>query len=135
MPSRAANPGKRIGDYMKKAKNVKVGDVVQFPAFQFSQIRTGWNGWIFRACIVEKLYTGAKTGTKYATVRYCTRRADRYTLLPNVETTVNVKLDNLFEYNLEFHRRLYLEALEAEKNGDQVCWSEDDALLVNHNIF
>ncbi len=38
---------KENGDLMKKAKNVKVGDVVQFPAFQFSQIRSGWNGCIY----------------------------------------------------------------------------------------
>lgn len=120
---------------MRKAKNVKVGDVIQFPAFQFSQIRSGWNGWIFRAGIVEKLYTGARTGTQYATVRYCSRIADRYTMLPNVEATMNVKLENLFEYNLEFHRKQYLEALEAEKIGEQICWDNDDALLVNHNIF
>ena len=48
---------------------------------------------------------------------------------------MNVKLDNLFEYNLEFHRKRYLEFLEYEKNGEQVCWDNDDALLVNHNIF
>jgi len=30
--------------------------------------------------------------------------------------------------------RMIREFLEAEKNGDQVCWSEDEALLVNHNL-
>ena len=120
---------------MKKAKNVKVGDVIQFPAYQFSQIRTGWNGWIFRAGIVEKIYKGSRTGTMYATVRYCTRIADRYTMLPNVEATMNVRLEHLFEYSLEYHRKLYFEALEAEKNGESVCWDNDDALLVNHGIF
>lgn len=120
---------------MKKAKNVKVGDVVQFPAYKFSQTRRGWDAWEFWVGIVEKVYTGARTGAKYATVRYCTARADRYTLLPNVEATTNVEVECLFEYSLEYHKKLYLEALEDEKNGEQVCWSNEYSLLVNHGIF
>lgn len=120
---------------MKKVKNAKVGDVIQFPAYQFSKIRSGWNGWIFRVGIIEKLYTCSKTGTKYATVRYCIRTADHYTMLPNEESTMSVKLDNLFEYNLEYHRKIYLEFLEYEKIGYSVCWDNDYALLVNHNLF
>lgn len=119
---------------MKKALNVKVGDVIEFPCYQFAPLRRGWNGWIFRAGIVEKLYT-SKNGFKCATVRYCSRRAGRYTLLPNEERTVNLKIEHLFSYNVETQRRLYQEGLEAEKNGEQVCWSEDIALLVNHGIL
>ena len=34
---------------MNQAKNIKVGDVVQFPCICFAPLRRGWNGWIFRA--------------------------------------------------------------------------------------
>jgi hypothetical protein len=44
-------------------------------------------------------------------------------------------LCSLFEFDVEFTRKLYLEGVEAEKNGEQVCWSEDIALLVNHGII
>lgn len=120
---------------MKKVNSVKVGDVVQFPWLHSEPWRTGLNGWLFRAGIIEKVWTGAKTGAKYARVRYCVSTAGRYTLLPNVEETKDVRLDNLFSYNVEYNRKMYLEFLNAEKNGEQICWSADTALLVNHNIF
>lgn len=119
---------------MRKARNIKVGDVVQFPAYEFAPLRKGWNGWIFRAAIVERLYTSTK-GFKCAEIRFCSQLAGRYQLLPNVEATKKIRCDYLFEYDVEFWRKQYLEGLEAEKNGEQVCWSEDIALLVNHGIF
>lgn len=45
---------------MNQAKNIKVGDVVQFPCICFAPLRSGWNGWIFMAAIVERLYTSKK---------------------------------------------------------------------------
>lgn len=119
---------------MKVAKNVKPGSVIQFPHHEFAPLRSGWNGWIFRAGIVEKLYI-SKSGKKCAKVRYCTRCAGRYQLLPNVETTINLKREHLFEYDLEWEAKCIREFLEIEKNGEQVCWSEDAALLVNHNLI
>lgn len=119
---------------MKVAKNVKVGDVIQFPRTQFAPLRSGWNGWLFSAGIVEKLYT-SKSGKECATVRYCIRRAGRYQLLPNEETTINIKCEYLFEYDLNHYVKMIREFQEAEKNGEQVCWSEDAALLVNHNLI
>lgn len=119
---------------MKKARNIKVGDVVQFPAYEFAPLRRGWNGWIFRAAIVERLYI-SKSGIKCAEIRYCTRTAGRYQLLPNTETTKKIRCEYLFEYDVEFKRKTYLEFVEYEKNGEQICWSEDTALLVNHGIF
>ena len=119
---------------MKKAKNVKVGDIVQFPAYEFAPMRRGWNGWIFQVAIVERLYI-SKSGVKCAEIRYCSKRAGRYQLLPNVEATARIKCDHLFEYNVDLARKLYLEGLEEEKNGEQVCWSEGIALLVNHGII
>ena len=119
---------------MRKAKNIKVGDVVQFPWYEFAPMRKGWNGWLFRAAIVERLYTSTK-GYKCAEIRYCSARAGRYQLLPNTEVTKKIRCDYLFEYDVEWTRKLYLEGLEEEKNGEQVCWSEDIALLVNHGII
>lgn len=118
---------------MKKATGIKVGQVVQFPHHQFDGFRSGWNGWIFRAAIIEKIYKN-KNGEKCATIRYCTRTAGRYQLLPNVEDTVNMKAKYLFEYNLALHVERAKEFLEYEKNGEQVCWDEDTALLVNHGF-
>ena len=119
---------------MKVAKNVKIGDVIQFPRHQFAPLRRGWNGWLFSAGIVEKLYI-SKSGQKCATVRYCVRRAGRYQLLPNEEATINLKREYLFEYNFEFHANLIREFLEKEKAGEPICWSEDAALLVNHGLI
>ena len=118
---------------MKKATNVKVGDVIQFPHHCFASGRKGWNGWTFKAGIVEKLYTN-KNGLKIATVKYCTKRASRYALLPNVEAINNIQVDLLFEYDIDFAQQEYLDGIECEKNGDKVCWTEDIALLVNHGI-
>ena len=119
---------------MKNAKNVKVGDVVQFPCFCFAPFRRGWNGWIFRAAIVERLYTSPK-GIPCAVVRYCSRTAGRYQLLPCVEATADVALKNLFEYNLELHRKRYEELKAFEDAGEPICWDNDMALLVQHSIF
>lgn len=119
---------------MKQAKNVKVGDVVQFPHHCFDQYRRGWNGWIFRAAIVERLYV-SKTGKRCAEVTYCSKTAGRYQLLPNTEITAKVLVSELFEYNVEFYRNRYMEFKAYEDAGEQVCWNEDAALLVNHGIF
>ena len=119
---------------MKKAKNVQIGSVIQFPRTQFAPLRSGWNGWLFSAGLVEKLYI-SKSGKKCATVRYCTRRAGRYQLLPNTEATVNVLRDYLFEYDVEWQQKLYTEMRQVEKTGEPVCWSEDIALLLNHGII
>lgn len=118
---------------MKKATGLKVGQVIEFPYDQFDSRRSGWNGWTFRAGIVEKIYKN-KNGEKCATIRYCKQTAGRYQLLPNVEDTVNMKAKYLFEYNLDFHVEQAKAFLEYEKNGEQVCWDEDTALLVNHGF-
>lgn len=119
---------------MKRMKNVKVGDVVQFPEYQFAPFRKGWNGWIFRVAIVNKLYI-SKSGVECANITYCTKCAGRYQLLPNTERTVNVRRDCLFDFNLEHEAMCYREFKEHEDNGEQVCWSQDTALLVNHGLI
>ena len=103
---------------MKIAKNLKVGDLVEIPIYEFAPLRSGWNGWIFRVGVVEKLYI-SKSGKKCATVRYCSRCAGRYELLPAKEVTKNV----LCEFR------------EAEKNGEEICWSEDIAFLVQNGFI
>ena len=119
---------------MNQAKNIKVGDVVQFPCICFAPLRSGWNGWIFRAAIVERLYT-SKKGIPCAVVRYCSRVAGRYQLLPYIEKATRVAVKNLFEYNLEFYREHYKELKAVEDSGELVCWDNDAALLVSHGIF
>lgn len=119
---------------MKKVRNPKLGMVVQIPLHQFSQTRKGWNGWIFRAAIVDKLYISSK-GVSCAKVTYCSQTAGRYQLLPNIECTRNISCEYLFEYNLERKKSSYQEFLEYEKNGEKVCWDQDTALLLNHNLI
>ena len=119
---------------MKKARLVKVGDVVQFPHHCFDERRRGWNGWIFRAGIVERIGK-TKDGVSFATLRYCSGVAGRYQLLPCKEATKNIKTDFIFEYNSEFKARRVRELLECERNGEPVCWDEDSALLVNHGLI
>lgn len=45
---------------MKKCLRVKVGDAVRFPHHQFAPFRRGWNGWIFKTGIVNRLYTSTQ---------------------------------------------------------------------------
>lgn len=100
---------------MKIAKNLKVGDLVEIPIYEFAPLRSGWNGWIFRVGVVEKLYI-SKSGKKCATVRYCSRCAGRYELLPAKEVTKNVLCAHCFKYErLELATRNYREFREAEK--------------------
>lgn len=119
---------------MKKAKKVEIGSIIQFPYYQFQPSRKGWDGWIFRAGIVEKLYV-SKSGKKCATVRYCESTASRYQLLPNVEATKNIFRDYLFEYDVEWAQKCYNKFKEVEKAGKEVCWDVDTALLLNHSII
>lgn len=120
---------------MKQAKNLKVGDVIQFPRTQFAPLRRGWNGWLFSVGIIEKLYV-SPNGVPAATVRWCNGIGGRYKLFPHKETTINLRQDCLFEYDyIDMDARFYHEGLEAEKNGEQVCWDERFALLVSHGII
>ena len=34
---------------MKKVVNPYAGQLVQIPAYEFAPMRTGWNGWMFKA--------------------------------------------------------------------------------------
>lgn len=119
---------------MKRATRAKIGDVIQFPHHCFDERRRGWNGWIFRAGIIEG-FGVAKNGSKFATVRFCSKIAGRYQLLPCEEATRNIKVECLFEYNTEFHAKIIREFLECEKNGETVCWDQDAALLVNNGLI
>lgn len=118
---------------MKKAMRVSVGDVIQFPHHCFDERRRGWNGWLFRAGIVEG-FGVTKDGAKVAKVRYCSHIAGRYQLFPSEEATKFIKVQYLFEYNVEHHAKIIREFLECEKNGEQVCWDYDAALLVNNGL-
>lgn len=119
---------------MKKAKKVEIGDLVSIPVYEFAPLRRGWNGWIFRVGVVEKLYI-SKSGKKCVTVRYCSRCAGRYQLLPATETTINVLRENCFEYNIARAEKNYKEFREYEKAGEEVCWDEDTAFLVQNGYI
>ncbi len=120
---------------MKAVKNPFVGQLVQIPAFEFAPYRSGWNGWIFRVGVIEKLYI-SKTGRKCARVRYCTKRAGRYQLLPCTETVKAFVLENVFEWDrLEAMQRSYTEFKEAEDNGEAICWDEDTAFLLQNGYI
>lgn len=120
---------------MKNAKKVEIGDLVRIPVYQFVPMRRGWNGWIFRVGVVEKLYR-SKSGKECATVRYCSRCAGRYQLLPATETTINVLRDHCFEcVPLAIYTRNYKAFREYEKTGEEVCWDEDTAFLVQNGYI
>lgn len=119
---------------MKKKRSVKVGDVIQFPHHCFSEQRRGWNGWIFRAGIVEKLYKN-EYGKPFAVVTYCWRIAGRYQLLPCELRQRRVPIETLFEYDVPSKERNYKEYKAYEDAGEQVCWDEDTALLLDRGII
>lgn len=119
---------------MKKCKHPKIGDVIQFPYKRFAPYRCGWNGWTFRAGIIEDLVTGSD-GSPCAVVRWCKRLCDPHKPAPIVEAFNCIKRDCLFEYSLDTARRSYEILKQAELAGQLVTWGEDTALLVNNGII
>ena len=80
---------------MKQVINPKVGQLIQIPVYQFAPLRSGWNGWIFRVGVIDKLYI-SKSGEKCAKVRFCSRTAGRYQLLPCTESICNKLIKHVF---------------------------------------
>ncbi len=141
---------------MRKKRNVKVGDLVEFPYYMFAPMRSGWNGWLFRVGIVEKVFTTAK-GKAGATVRYCAyvptaRNINSYSAYCDmmkraVEETANIKMECLFVYDnlasckegLETARTLTAEEWADLDNGR--IWGGDGestteaAILFNHGFL
>lgn len=84
---------------MKRAKGIKPGSIVQFPYSCFSPMAKGWNGWIFKIAIVEKLYK-SESGHESAKVRYCARLLtewDKEEIVDYAEARKIISFDNLFE--------------------------------------
>lgn len=120
---------------MKAIKNPFVGQLVQIPAFEFAPMRSGWNGWIFRVGVIEKLYI-SKSGRKCAKVRYCTRRAGRYQLLPCTEYSKGFVIENVFQWdNLALVQSTYSDLKAVEDSGEPVCWGEDTAFLLQNGYI
>lgn len=120
---------------MKVAKNLKIGDLVYIPDYEFAKYRTGWNGWNFTVATIENLYV-SKNGRKCATVKYCVRAAGKNQLLPCVEATKNLYTDYIFQYDfLNLEQRNYTEFKECEESGETVCWSKEIAFLVNNGFI
>lgn len=120
---------------MKAVKNPFVGQLVQIPAFEFATMRSGWNGWIFRVGVIEKLYI-SKSGRKCAKVRYCTKTAGRYHLLPCTEYSKGFVIENVFQWdNLERAQKSYTEFKAYEDNGEPVCWDQDTAFLLKNGYI
>lgn len=121
---------------MRKVKSPKVGMLVQVPVYQFAPMRRGWNGWIFRVGVIDKLFISSKTGRRCAAVRYCSGRAGRYQLLPCKEHTKNFYIEYVFEWDgLEWAQKSYNEFKAYEESGEQVCWDEDTAFLLNNGFI
>ena len=80
---------------MKKMKNVKVGDVVEFPHYQFAPYRSGWNGWLFKTAIVKRLYTSVQ-GKPCAELLYTYR---------DEEVTCKRVACDLFQHDIEWTKR------------------------------
>lgn len=120
---------------MKAVNKPFVGQLVQIPAFEFAPMRSGWNGWIFRVGVIEKLYI-PKSGRKCAKVRYCTKRAGRYQLLPCTEYSKGFAIENVFQWGkLDFAQKTYSEFKAAEDSGEPVCWDEDTAFLLQNGYI
>lgn len=120
---------------MKKARNVKVGDLVQVPVYNFAPHRSGWNGWLFRVGVVENIFKGQASGRKIARVRYACKLRDKYSRECD-EVEKGFYLENVFAYDsLMFDKRRYDEVINWEKSGERVCWCEDLAFLANNGYF
>lgn len=80
---------------MKKCREVKVGDVVQFPHHEWAPYRTGWNGWLFKTAIVKRLYTSIQ-GNPCAELIY---------FYYDETVTCKKRVDVLFQFDLEWARK------------------------------
>ena len=117
---------------MRKKINVKVGDLVQFPYHMFTPMRSGWNGWLFRVGIVERIFTTAK-GNAVATVRYCAyiptvRNINSYSaycdmMKTAVEETANVKAECLFVYE-DYKLKQSKECLKNAQALSEEAWAQ-----------
>lgn len=106
---------------MRKMRTLKVGKLCQIPLYEQFPYRKGWNGWKFAVGVIDKIYT-TKSGRKAVTVRYCSKCASRYQLLPCTEVTKNVYAEFVFEWDfLDLYQRNYNEYRQVEENGEQVC--------------
>lgn len=120
---------------MKKVKNPEIGQLVQIPSYEFAPFRSGWNGWVFRVGVIEKLYI-SKSGRKCAKVRFCTKCAGKYQLLPCTEYSKGFAIENLFQWNgLKMAQKSYTEFKAYETQGEQVCWDADTAFLVSNGYI
>lgn len=102
---------------MKRIKNPSVGQLVQVPVIEFAPQRRGWNGWLFRVGVIEKLYI-SKSGRKCAKVRYCTKRAGRYQLLPCTEYSKGFVIEDVFQWdNLALVQSTYVKGGRGQRRA------------------
>lgn len=111
---------------MKHAKNVKIGQLVEVPVYEFAPMRTGWNGWIFRVGIVEKLYV-SKANYSCVKVRF------RFN---GEKQTRGFIAENVFEYKyLNLSQKDYTELKVDEEAGKKVCYTEDMIFLAENGFI
>lgn len=111
---------------MKHAKNVKVGQLVEVPVYEFAPMRTGWNGWEFRVGVVEKLYI-SKTNCSCAKVRF------RFN---GKEQTRGFLAEHVFEYKyLNLTQKHYTEGKADEAVGKKVHYGEDMIFLAENGFI
>lgn len=92
---------------MKKARNIKVGMIVEVPTHQFAPNRNGWNGWMFDGGKVIKLFTSTK-GVPCATVEVHRNNGMVY--------NQNYILANCFDYSDNIKRaKSFIEKYTAEQ--------------------
>ena len=127
---------KKGDNIMKKVNAPKVGQLVKVPVYEFAPMRSGWNGWIFRVGIIEKLYI-SKAGNKCARVRYCSGLAGRNQVTDCHEYSKGWLVSNVFQYegNLANEQKSYDEYKACEENGEVVCWDEDTAFLLKNGFI
>lgn len=111
---------------MKRAKNVKVGHLVEVPVYEFAPMRTGWNGWIFRVGVVEKLYV-SKANYSCAKVRF---------YFNGKEQTKGFIAEHVFEYKyLNMLQKDYTELKADEEAGKKVRYPEDMIFLAKNGFI
>ena len=111
---------------MKHVKNAKVGQPVEVSVYEFAPMRTGWDGWIFRVGVVEKLYVG---NANYSCVRV------RF-YLNGQEQTKGFIAEHVFEYKyLNMSQKDYTELKADEEAGKKVCYPEDMIFLAENGFI
>lgn len=118
---------------MRHAKNLKIGSLVQVPDYCFAPMRSGWNGWLFRAGVIRKIGKSKRDGATVYQVERCIRGYGDPRVKDNRRTiTAWFRKDAIFEKGYEHSKMLMEHPREYWCNG---CYDEDTEFMIDQGFL